>query len=538
MKKFSLCVPAVLLLCGLSFARAIPLESRISEVTVYPDSAFVTRTAEVKAAPGRHLFSFEGIVPDIDENSVSASAGGGAGAVLYGVRMLREHSEEIPSAEINMLQSEIRALRDEISALQNRKKLMEDKKRFLESRTVLARGGEAGEAKLPSPSELAGILELLHSALAEYYEGTARADIEIRSISEKIDVLSRRLSEISGPRRKLTRTVVMEVEVHEEGMLELSFAYRVPGASWRPSYAARADLGSSSVELVSYGNVRQRTGEDWDEAKITLSTARPSARGEMPPVSPWILRPYTTPPAPAGRRLLKEAERMESVSYDAAEPVFARAVERGTAINYELPGKFSINSDGAENRLPVSSQNLQAEFEYASHPARDPAAYLGGVVKNSENLQLLPGRVNIFMDGDFTGSSQIGSIAPGEEFRLPLGLDENVRVERRLLEKKVDETGIAGIPSRSRSTTLSYKISVENYKSGGIRAKIFEPVPSSEDDRIRVSVGGVSMEPSHRDWEDKKGVWVWEIELDPGEKKDILYTVTVTHPRNMVVEGL
>ncbi len=521
-------------------ASEMPVESKISTVTVYPDSAFITRTAAIEISPGAYVFSFDDILPQIDENSITVSARGTAEVKLYGARAEKKFTEEEPSEKISRLTTEIRFLRDEIATLQDRKKLLADKKRFLDSRTILIRSEEIRDMQLPSSTELAEMMEFLDASLTGYYSGMAQADLEIRRITEKIDVLNRELAQISGPQRKMKRSILVEIEALSAGRLDLSFSYMAAGASWRPSYDARASLDTNSVELVSYGNVRQRTGEDWNDVNIILSTARPSARGEMPPVSPWVLRPYEPPAAGRGALMMEKAPRsaVYSDAVSEAEPVYAEARERGTAINYELSRKSSIKSDGAEHKLPISSQTLNAEFEYSSYPARDAAAYLGGMVKNADNLQLLPGRVNIFMEGDFSGVSQIGSIAPGEEFRLALGLDENVRVSRQLVEKKVDETGFAGIPSRTRSTRLRYKITAENYKKNSINVKIFEPMPAAEDDRIKVNISDVSFEPSQKNWDDKKSVWLWEVEIAPGEEKELFYAITINHPRNMQVEGL
>lgn len=180
---------------------------------------------------------------------------------------------------------------------------------------------------------------------------------------------------------------------------------------------------------------------------------------------------------------------------------------------------------------------MSAEFEYSSYPRVSPFAYLGSRVTNSKGLQLLAGRVNIFLEGDFVGFSGIGNIAPSEEFDLYLGIDENVKVKRELLEKKVDETLIAGIPSRTKKTTFKYKLTVENYKSKKIKVKLFEAIPVSEDDRIKIKINEISLEPDKEDWEDRSGIWLWELELDTQQKQEIFYTFTVEHPRDMLVEG-
>jgi len=146
--------------------------------------------------------------------------------------------------------------------------------------------------------------------------------------------------------------------------------------------------------------------------------------------------------------------------------------------------------------------------------------------------------MNIFLEGDFVGTSSIDNIGPGEEFDLYLGVDENVKVKRECLEKKVDDVLIAGIPSPTRRTTFKYKTTIENYKNKKIKVLFFEAMPVSEDERIKVKIANVSLEPKEKDWKDRKGVWKWELELEPKQKQEIFYTFSVEHPRDMQVEGL
>jgi len=216
---------------------------------------------------------------------------------------------------------------------------------------------------------------------------------------------------------------------------------------------------------------------------------------------------------------------------------YAQAQERGTAIVYSIGRRITVKADGNQHKLPVFADTLKAAYEYSTYPRAVNLAYLGSRVSNSDEHQILPGQVSIFLDGEFVGVSSLHMIAPSEKFDLYLGADENVKVERRLVEKKVDET-ILGIPSPNKATAFSYKITVENYKSRPVAVKLFESMPVSENDKIKVKFGKVSAEPSVKDWEARKGVWLWDMVLQPKEKKEVSYSFTVEHPREMPLEGL
>ena len=531
------------------YATEIEVKSEISEICVYTDSALINRVSRLELKTGTYQAAFTEIIPEVDENSLRVSAEGTAIIKLFGAQVKTEYLEEVPSERIKQLKEEIQKLEDEITRVENLKTILMEKKEFLNSITLFSNEQIPQDlmTRMPQISDLENILFFLDTELKDIYTQSLNCELEMRDLKNKVETLKRELSQVSGVQRKLKRSIIVELEVLKEGATDLKVSYLVKGASWNPIYDARANFEKSEVELVSYGVIKQVTGEDWLEVDCALSTAKPRVGGSMPYVASWFLRPYqpevmrdkvSAIPAPAyqSEAFKKEAGALEeSVE---SEMRYATAEEKGIAVIYNLPSKISVKSDKSEHKFPISSQILPAEFEYSSYPRVSPFAYLGSRVTNSKGLQLLAGRVNIFLEGDFVGFSGISNIAPSEEFDLYLGIDENVKVKRELLEKKVDETLIAGIPSRTKRTAFKYKLTVENYKSKKIKVKLFEAIPVSEDDRIKIKIDEISLKPGVEDWEDRKGVWLWELELDPQQKQEIFYTFTVEHPRDMQVEGL
>ncbi len=554
MKRSLFCVTVAILsfAYAVSFAAQVTVDSRITQVMLYADSVLITRTAEISLDPGEFSLVFPDIIPEVDENSLKVTASGEAGVKLFGAQVKREFLKETPAAKIQELQAQIRSLNDEKRQLEDQRKLLMEEKSFLDSIRLFSSGQLPKDlvTKVPAPQELEGTLGFLDSKLRLHYSSVMESELKMRDIAEKIDVFERELAQISGPMEKMKRSIIVDAQVNKKGTFSLNVAYLVRGgAEWQPLYDARASFEKNEVELVSYGVVRQSTGEDWNDVVMLLSTAKPSIGGNIPYISPWVLRPFqprvlyrdkmSMPMAARVQNQALEMKDEEAAGAAAPEEVaYASAQERGISVVYQLPRKVSVKSDGTEYKLPVSAQVLKADFEYATYPRMSPFAYLGSRVANSKDLQLLAGRVNIFLDGDFVGTSNINNISPGEEFDLYLGADENVKIKREIVEKKSDETLIANIPSPVKQTAFKYKLSAENYKSRKIKLKLYDAVPVSEDDRIKVKVNQVSLEPKVKDWKDRKGIWLWELALEPKAKQEISLSFTISHPREMQIEGL
>ncbi len=555
-KKFLAVFALVFFASSIAWAQdTLDVRSEISEVTVYPDSALVSRLANLKLSPGDYKIIFGDIIPMIDENSLRVSSGGSAELKILGALLKKEFLEEVPQEEVKKLQDQIQELRDQIRSLEDLKRVLSENRKFLDSVRLFS-GDQIPKdlvTRMPPAKDLEETLNFLDRNLQDNYSRIQQNEIEIRDIYKEIDMLNRKLSQISGPARKQKRSIEVEIEVERAGEVELVVSFLVYGASWQPIYDARADFDKAEVELVSFGIISQNTGEDWNDVNMVLSTAKPTIGGRMPYVSPWFIRPYQPEVFKVQEKVARKSRVLQFQAFDAEAPLleeglafdrtfdenrYATAEEKGIAVVYRLPKKARIKSDGTEHKLAISTQVLKADFEYSSVPRLAPYAYLGSRVTNAKDLQLLAGRVNIFLEGDYVGTSSIDNIGPGEEFDLYLGVDESVKVKREQIKKTVDQTLVAGIPSPKKVTTYEYKLSVENYKSKDILVKLFENIPISEDDRIKVKILKVSQEPQQKDWKDRKGVWLWDLELAPKEKLEIFYSFSVEHPRNMQVEGL
>jgi len=148
-----------------------------------------------------------------------------------------------------------------------------------------------------------------------------------------------------------------------------------------------------------------------------------------------------------------------------AEMAAAEIVQRGTSVQFKIQQRMDIPSDNAYHRSTILAKKLPAMLSYTSTPRLAPFAYLSAKITNTTGAQWLPGKVSVFVDGDFIGTSGIEPVAQGEEMELHLGIDEGIKVEREELVRKEDETRIFG---KKKERTFKDKITVENLKSHAI----------------------------------------------------------------------
>lgn len=538
-------------------AQSIVADSKIISATVYTDSALITRSAQIDLHEGMNQIAFNHLIPEINENSLTVSGKGTAGAKIHGAFIKRDYGTETPDERLAGLTKQLEEVNDKINSENNHIQAIESQKAFLKSVTMYSKDQLPKElaTKMPTVTDLDSLVDFVGNKQSVLDQKRLETELRLRDLYKQKTVIEQQLNELQSPGSRMNRAIVVNVECLKKGTMTIDVSYLVSGVYWYSIYDARADINKNEVELTSYGVVKQTTGEDWKDISLALSTAKPSISGQIPDIAPWIVRPYQPPVPMKGKSrntaLKQEAATMEAnyepdyLAMDAAvfapeekeaEVAVSQVDTKGISVSYQLPGKVTVKSDGTDHKLPVTTQMLNAKFSYTTYPRLSPYAYLGTRVANAPDLQLLAGTINIFLDGDYVGESHIQNIGPGEVFDLSLGIDESVKVERKEIEKKVDDVLIAGISSGSKKTNYKYKLSVENYKGKPIDIILYEAMPVSENDRIKVKVSDVSLEPKEKDWDSRKGIWRWELKLDPKAKKEIAYSFFIEHPREMQIE--
>ncbi|RJP15642.1 MAG: mucoidy inhibitor MuiA family protein [Candidatus Abyssobacteria bacterium SURF_5] len=519
------------------YAAEIAAESSITSVIVYPDRARVSRTALVEMDPGEHVLIFQNLPPNLDLDSIQVGGEGRSGLSFFATETRRVILEQPRAEEIARLEAEIEDVRDQIAGTQARLEDLQAEDKLVHDIGVYT--GEQFSKEFitcePQPEEWAAMVEFQRQNLARISEEILHVHVQSRELNRRLDALLRQIEELQGQAARERLDVRVSLSAAEAGRFNLSLSYVITGAGWYPTYEARADIPQERVQFAAIGNVRQRTGEDWKDVSLSLSTARPAIGAQAPELPPWILRPR--PPvleaAPSMERGAGLFDRELQMQKDEARPIEARIVPRETSVQFEIPYKLDIPSDNAYHRAAIFSEILPAEFSYTAVPKLSPHAYLTGKIKNATGAYWLPGKTTVFVEGDMAGSLYIEPVAPNEEVTLGFGTDEALTVEREELVRKEDESRVFGT---RKEHYFKNKITVTNHKKKAVTLELVDQVPASQHEDIRITGIEFSVKPS--EFNRDTGIVKWNLSLGPGEKREIIIEFTVVHPLDMDVLGL
>lgn len=517
----------------------------IASVTVYTDRARVTRRGTAHVTPGEQTLVLGNLSPLLLEDSVRAT-GRGAGIRILGVQVDTRYVTEAPEENIAGLQKQLESLQDADKTLADEDAAHAARIDFMNnlreaSGRSLAKSFATGKAEVDRVQALGDYLvRELDSVNARRREIAAKR----RENKREMDAVQGRLNQAQVVKSNRRREIGVSVEAGEETDMELEITYVVPSAAWTPLYDIRLQnaADANAVTVTYLASVRQQSGEDWPPVDLSLSTARPAYSAELPELEPWYID-VERPPRPVMRAPMAAADAM-TPGAPPPQPTAARAADMtpaeaatttiessGAAVTYHVARPVAVPSDGSPHKTTVTALDLPVELDYITIPKLAEEAYLRAQVNNTSPFILLPGSANVFHGPDYVGATELETVAPSEEFELHLGVDERVKVERELTERTVDRNLIGN----TRRMLYGYKITLTNLLAVPAKITVFDQLPVSRHEDIKVKLRDASPKPTETTG---LNVLRWQLELKPGEKREIAFGFTVEHPRDLRLTGL
>ncbi len=525
---------SLLLLMALS---TLSVDSRIDSVIAYPDQAMVIRKASATVSGSQQL-AFPSLPGMLDDNSVRIRA---AGLKIGEVQVKPGYIAE-PTGKVKTLEDSLERLNALDKALSDEQDMLKAKEAFLVSIKLgapetMSRQLEAGKVDAGSWSAALGFLGTEFLAVRKR---EAELDKLRQDLARTIEAVGQELS-VTRAQWENRKTVLVDVFADQSGTYDISLNYNVPfSVNWSPYYELRASPSTQNVAVTYFARLSQHTNEDWNDVKVLLSTARPSAGGTAPEPVGWYLDIYEPPPPsvmeskamdrvmPAPGAMRGGAEAEEQTAEAPAPPV-----ETGISLQYDIPGRVTLKSGEDAKKLFLHDATLPTEFRYYAYPRMDEASFLRGKVQNNTDFIFLAGQGNTYVGDEFTGHTWLANIAPGESSDLSFGVDDRVKVKRELVKSFTSKSGIIGNLTK---VDFTYKTTVENYHAKPIEMTLVEQIPVSQNKAIKVTL--TKLEPKSDEDNKDLGTYTFKLSLKPQEKSIINLAYSVEYPTGKNVSGL
>jgi hypothetical protein len=263
-----------------------PASSAITDVTVYQGQALVTRAVNVPEGEG----TIELVVTPVPAQTVESSlfTEGGDGVRVLSTRFRSRAVKDDTRQDVRAKEELIKKLHDEAVKLEKEITVQDEDLQFLQKLggfTGASLAGLTAQGRLESEPIIA-LSKFVMDNRGAKTKTAAELRLRLEANAEAAEFAKRQLTELSAGRSRVERDAVIVVHKTRPQAGTVRLGYLVGAAFWQPQYRLRGAANDAPVRLEYLAAVVQQTGEAWTNARITLSTARPSLDAALPDLLP------------------------------------------------------------------------------------------------------------------------------------------------------------------------------------------------------------------------------------------------------------
>lgn len=547
-------IAPALLACAFSlpaWAGDLSVQTSPDSVTIYPSGARVLRKGQADLPAGPQTLVMEDLPAGLDPESLRLKMEGPKGTTVFEVKLREAFSSEEKAAKRAKLEAQVQALEDQKTDSADRiasRKAEAEILKALADKAATKSGSESG-AKV---SELAASVGQVGKRLESLALAVRQEERSQRQLERRLAALKAELDQIGHAELK-TRVAAVEVELAQAGPCRFELSYFVEEASWAPRYDLRlaASDKEPKVELDFLAELRQQSGEAWDNVALSLSTALPLQDSQVPDPTQWWLD-YRYPVSAAPMRMMLGAARSKSKAmaeeapaaalapapqapaFEQASDSAAQVQDQGVSALFTVKRRASVPSMDQSQRVTIAKSTLPATLKLVAVPRLSPAAFLEAKIVYTGEAPLLAGPAQLFRDGDLAGIANLPLTMPGEAFDLGFGMDEHIKVSRK---RRTQKSGSAGLFNGKDKRSYDWDIKVANYHDGPRDIEVREQLPRSRQDGIKVTALELDPKPSAED-PLKPGLLRWDLTLAKGQEQALRLRYEVRWPEDKLVTGL
>ena len=525
--------------CILPMQAQKQISAKLTEATVYLRGAALTHTASATLKSGSQEVIIDGLSPNIEINSLKVKANG---VLISATEFSQDYlTPREQAAHIKKLQDSLDLYQEQLKDVQNELAVHKQLLKLVTDGTQNNMSQKDGTVTI---ADINANMELYRTKAAELQKSIDKDNKKIEKLKETVNRLNSQINQDETEHLQLNGMLRLSVSVPENITTTFTITYFTNQAQWVPCYDINIPSMDKSITLQSRAKVRQLTGLDWNNVKLTLSNATPNRSTAAPVFKTWFLGFQKPQTIVDGMRVRsnsisyattsEEAPASNAVSYKWTAPVtmddYVEVEEQDIHVTYNIAVPYDIPGNGKEKLIDLKSYDIKADFKYYSIPKLSDETYLIATLSDYEKYNLLPGEATVTFNNTFVGRTRLRPNDTESQITLTLTTDPRISVKR---EKQKDFCSTKHV-GNSTTVTQSYLITVKNNQTKAAKLTLKEQYPISNDKDIEVK--DVTVTPKATYDKTDIGVVTWELELQPGETRTFTVTYSVKHPsdRNIV----
>lgn len=526
------------------------IDSKINEVTVFLNGAEVKRNANISVNKGTNEYKFTGLSPYVQPNSIQVKANNKALTIVsvnHEINYL-DRANVAKSPKVKMINDSIEQLEFKLQIRQSYERVYNEEKSLLLTNKKMG-GANTGVD-----------IEDLMDAADFYRERLANIETKLLDIKRNKRELNASIARLKKQRKlyyndvKNTGEVIVNLTASQRASAKLELTFVVNNAGWVPFYDIRSNNLEEPVDLTYKGKVYQKTGNDWDNVKVRLSTGNPSTDNTQPQFSKWYLQYYTAyarnkrssgkrkklAAAPAygnyeGEVLdleepLEEVEVLSFADNSSSLSSMTTVTESTVNTTFDIELPYTIKSNGKSNLIEIQEYELPVSYQYYTIPRKDNDAFLLSNIVGWGDYNLLAGDANIYFENTFVGESYLETAITNDTLSVSMGRDKNIIVNREKIKDFCKNSSLGG----NKKSTRGYELKIRNNKSQAIDIEVIDQVPLSRIKEIEVEL----IENKRAKYDEKTGKLTWRLKIPANSTETVSFKFSVKYPKDKTINNL
>jgi len=486
----------------------------LEEVTVFQNSAMFKMVGQFHCTEGENIHEIDHITNKMEENSVRIK-GLGPGKIIN-ILIEKIYSDDL-------IKEKTKILTEKREGLFKKQKELDDTLRDsqdFKQKTILAHNRfseefpkwfSKGKVDIASVKEMNSLfkeqINEISKEIRNYTEELSELQKEIDKLNNKINQLGYSNQNQSESYYKVS--VVLDAAKEADIMIELLFM--VYDAYWTPFYDI--SINGEDVEVNLLANVYNHTEIDWNNVNLNISTAttEPVVLEKPEPYhidhQGYPVSRITSLPTGGLRGAGSENGRLDvaaqcNVAYEEAiimgehitpDITELETVDSSMSSNfgiqtYNLKSKFTIVSDKNPKPVHLFKDKLPSIVQYFWTPMSPDRVLCNNKIRNKDRL-MLPGPAKVYVNDEYIGETQLDLIAPNQEFKLGERITYDITVKKLMKAKQKQKEGTF---KGKRAISYKFAIEIENLNSVKEQLILFERIPHSVSEKIKVKLGDFS----------------------------------------------
>lgn len=512
--------------------KPIFVKSKISGVSVYRTSAELQSSVMFNIPAGNSEVVITNVSDEIEEKSIQINSNNPNVAILS-VQFTDDYKSNHLLDKTN---PKVKSISDSLTILEN---LIAKANIELETQAKTLELLDKNQTLLVG-SNASSVAQLIQ--LTDYYK-TKRSEISLsrtelqKTISKltlKQNRLRNNLNENANKEENISDGVlVLKILSNAAANVKLDISYLAQNVLWQPFYEIKGNKISEPLNVLFKAKVRQNTGVDWKDVKLSLINGYATKNNNVPVLNPWFLDSYKKEKANNYQK--NEYYKADSATTMDIEQVVVvgagfRINENQLNTSFDVDVPYNILSNDEDHFINLKQTKIPATYKYVIIPKLSRDAFLIAKIKDFNQYNLIPGTANIIFENMYVGETNINPNQITDELDITLGNDKKISVVKQI----VDDKSSAKTFSSYQEKTFTYDIIVRNNKKDAIDVELKDQIPLSQDNDVKVEM----LQSNNAELDKEKGYLTWNLKIMPSETKKIRVSYKVRYPKDYSISNL